>query len=88
MAERFGIAERKGQIHPGLDADLVLIRLDETTIADKQSFAFRNSYSPYENREFLLKVKKTILRGKVIYDDQYGVTEEKFGGCLSKVGIL
>ncbi len=82
VAERFGIADRKGWIRPGLDADFVLIRLDESTVADKQSFAFRNAYSPYENREFLLKVKKTILRGKVIYDDLSGVIKEKFGVCL------
>ncbi|MEH7156838.1 allantoinase AllB [Neobacillus drentensis] len=82
VAERFGIAHRKGRIRPGLDADLVLFRLNESTIADKQSLAFRNAYSPYENREFLLKVKKTILRGKVIYDDQSGVTKEKLGICL------
>jgi allantoinase len=82
VAERFGIAARKGRICPGLDADLVLIRLNETTIADKKSFGFRNPFSPYENREFSLKIKKTILRGKVIYDDQKGVTKEKFGLCL------
>lgn len=82
VAERFGIAGRKGRIQPGLDADLVFIRLDETTVADQQSFAFRNRYSPYENREFFLKIKKTLLRGKVIYDDQAGVTKEKFGQSL------
>jgi allantoinase len=82
VAERFGIGDRKGRIRPGLDADLVLVRLDESTIADKQSLAFRNAYSPYENREFLLKVKKTILRGKFIYDDQSGVIQEKVGVCL------
>lgn len=82
VADRFGIAGRKGRIRPGLDADLVIIRLDESTCADKKSFGFRNAFSPYENREFLLKIKKTILRGKVIYDDQTGVTEEKYGVCL------
>jgi allantoinase len=57
----------------------VLLRLDETTIADKQSFGFRNTYSPYEDKTFLLRIKKTILRGKVIYDDLTGVTKEKYG---------
>lgn len=79
VADRFGIAENKGRIKPGLDADLVLVSLDETTIADPQSIAFRNPYSPYENKTFLLKVKKTMLRGKVIYDDQIGVSKEKYG---------
>lgn len=79
VADRFGIGGRKGRIQPGLDADLALLSLDEITIADKQSFAFRNQFSPYEDRKFLLTVKKTILRGKVIYDDQTGVIQEKFG---------
>ena len=78
-ADRFRLSGKKGRIQPGLDADLALISLDETTIVDQQSIAFRNQYSPYENRNFLLKVKKTILRGKVIYDDQSGVTGEKYG---------
>ena len=82
VAERFGIAAKKGWIRPGVDADLVLVRLDETTIADKQSFGFRNPFSPYENRGFSLRIKKTILRGKVIYDDQEGVTKDKSGQCL------
>jgi allantoinase len=82
VTDVFGISEKKGRIQPGLDADLVLISLDETTIADRQSIAFRNQYSPYENSRFLLKVKKTILRGKVIYDDQTGVAREKYGQYL------
>jgi allantoinase len=78
-ADRFRIAGKKGRIQPGLDADFVLIRLDETTLAERNSFAFRNPFSPYENRTFSLKVKKTILRGKVIYDDQIGLMPNKFG---------
>ncbi|MEH7418396.1 allantoinase AllB [Neobacillus drentensis] len=82
VADRFGISGRKGRISPGLDADLVLICLDETTVAEKKSFGFRNTYSPYENRVFSTKVKKTMLRGRVIYDDQKGVLNEKIGVCL------
>ncbi|WP_419954233.1 allantoinase AllB [Neobacillus niacini] len=79
VVDRFGIAAKKGRIQSGLDGDLVLISLDETTIVDQQCIAFRNRYSPYENRKFMLKVKKTILRGKVIYDDYTGLTQEKDG---------
>jgi allantoinase len=81
VADRFGIAGRKGRILSGMDADLVLIALDEQTHVDQKSMAFRNPFSPYENFTFQLKIKKTILRGKVIYDDQIGVTE-KYGICL------
>jgi allantoinase len=79
VADRFRLSKNKGRIQPGLDADLVLISLDEKTKVDQQSIAFRNSYSPYENRTFLLKIKKTILRGKVIYDDTTGVSEKRDG---------
>jgi allantoinase len=81
VADRFGIADRKGRVLPGMDADLVLIALDEQTHVDQKSMAFRNPFSPYENFTFQLKIKKTILRGKIIYDDQIGVTE-KHGICL------
>jgi len=83
VADRFGIEERKGRISPGLDADLVFFCLDETTVAEKESFGFRNAFSPYEGRVFSTKVKKTMLRGRVIYDDQKGVTNEKMGVCLN-----
>lgn len=82
VADRFGIRHKKGRISPGLDADLVLICLDETTVANKESIGFRNPYSPYEGRVFSTKVKKTMLRGKVIYDDQKGLTDGKRGVCL------
>ena len=36
---------RKGRILPGMDADLVIIALDEQTHVDKQSMAFRNPFS-------------------------------------------
>ncbi|WML52317.1 allantoinase AllB [Neobacillus sp. PS3-12] len=81
VADRFGVADRKGRILSGMDADLVLIALDEQTHVDQKSMAFRNPFSPYEDFTFQLKIKKTILRGKVIYDDQIGVTE-KHGICL------
>ncbi|OLS40540.1 allantoinase AllB [Bacillus sp. MRMR6] len=88
VADRFEIAGRKGRIREGLDADLVFIRLDESTYVDKESMGFRNRYTPYEDMQFLLKVKKTILRGRVIYDDQLGVIKEKLGICLSpKEGV-
>ncbi|MFP7299254.1 allantoinase AllB [Neobacillus niacini] len=78
VADRFRLTE-KGRIQPGLDGDIVLISLDETTFVDQHSIAFRNQYSPYENKTFLLKIKKTILRGKVIYDAQTGVDHKKYG---------
>ncbi|PLS03231.1 allantoinase AllB [Neobacillus cucumis] len=82
VADRFGLADRKGRISPGLDADLVFIRLDETTAAEQESFGFRNPFSPYEGRIFSTRIKKTMLRGRVIYDDEFGMANEKLGVCL------
>jgi allantoinase len=82
VAERFGIINRKGRIQVGNDADLVFISLDEITTVEKESIAFRNKYSPYVNMTFQLKVKKTILRGKVIYDDQFGIAGNRHGICI------
>ena len=84
VADRFGLTGKKGRIRPGADADLVILRLDETTYADQPSFRFRNAFSPYEGMTFELRIKKTILRGNIIYDDQTGPITEKYGRCLGR----
>ncbi|WP_409304152.1 allantoinase AllB [Peribacillus sp. SCS-155] len=84
VAGRFSISDFKGRISPGMDADLVLIRLDESTSVDKASIAFKNPFSPYEGQTFHVRVKKTILRGTVIYDDQTGVIQERTGRCINQ----
>ncbi|HEX6530522.1 MAG TPA: dihydroorotase family protein [Burkholderiales bacterium] len=64
-AKRFGL-NGKGDIAPGLDADLVLVDPRETwTIRAKDSESTQG-YTPFEGIELSCKVKATFLRGGLI----------------------
>jgi allantoinase len=67
-AKRFGL-NAKGDIAPGLDADLVLVDPRETwTIRAKDSESTQG-YTPFEGIELQCRVKATFLRGGLVYEN-------------------
>jgi len=67
-AKRFGL-NSKGDIAPGLDADVVLINPKETwTIRAKDSQSTQG-YTPFEGIELGARVKATFLRGALICEN-------------------
>ena len=66
VADRFLLAEKKGRIAPGLDADLVLIDPRGETEITAESLHYRHRHSPYVGRTLRGKIVRTILRGKTI----------------------
>ncbi|MDR7871508.1 MAG: allantoinase AllB [Tissierellaceae bacterium] len=77
----FGLYPKKGIICPGADADLVLVDLDEeyTIHASEMLSKARNVAKVYEGKSVYGKIKKTILRGKVIYDNGQVLVEPGYG---------
>lgn len=67
-AERFGLAS-KGKIEIGYDADFAIISLDENFTATEENFFAKHKQSLYLGHTFPCKVKTTICRGKVVYED-------------------
>jgi allantoinase len=66
-AQRFGL-HGKGDIAPGYDADLALLDPNERwTIRAADSFSSQG-YTPFEGIEVTGRVKRTFLRGQLIYD--------------------
>ena len=59
----------KGTLAPGRDADLVLFNPDETWVIDKNRFASKGRNTPFHGRTVQGKVKYTISRGKIIYQE-------------------
>jgi len=78
-AKLLGIADRKGKIAVGYDADLVIFNPTKQFEVQKPVLVHKNKLSPYENRTLLGQVEKTILRGKVIYEQQQFSTREPTG---------
>ena len=67
-AKRFGL-NSKGDIAPGLDADLALVDPRETwTIRAKDSESTQG-YTPFEGIELSARVKATFLRGELICEN-------------------
>ncbi|KAI0646715.1 allantoinase [Trametes meyenii] len=71
-AEHAGLADRKGQVKVGYDADLVVWDPDAQTKVTKELLNFKNKLTPYEGLTLDGRVEKTFLRGKLVYDGAQG----------------
>ena len=59
----------KGDIAIGYDADLVLFDPDETFIVRSEESESIPGYSTFEGMELTGRVKATILRGNLVYEN-------------------
>jgi len=67
-AQRFGL-NSKGDIAPGLDADLALVDPRHTWTVRASESESTQGYTPFEGIELGCKVKATFLRGGLIYEN-------------------
>ena len=67
-ARRFGL-NAKGDIAPGLDADLALVDPSETWTVRARDSESTQGYTPFEGIELSARVKATFLRGELICED-------------------
>lgn len=67
-AQRFGLPS-KGDIAPGLDADLAIVEPNETWTIRSADSESDQGYTPFEGMELTAAVKTTFLRGQKIYDE-------------------
>lgn len=68
-AERFGIADHKGRIEAGSDADLALVDLEASAPVQAGELLYRHRHSPYVGRRLRGRVVRTILRGTTVFAD-------------------
>ncbi|KAG9290783.1 hypothetical protein G9A89_011746 [Geosiphon pyriformis] len=82
-AKQVGLSYRKGEIQPGYDADFVIWNPEETFTLGKQGIHFKNKVTPYEGKKLYGVVKKTFLRGRIVYDSkESGIIGDPFGELL------
>lgn len=84
VAERFGLAPRKGALALGADADLALVALDEPHTLRREDLLDRHRISPYVGRSLRGPVRRTIRRGQTIFAD--GAAAAGAGGRLITPG--
>lgn len=68
VAEIYRIRER-GYIREGYFADLVLIDLYSPWSVNKNNILYKCGWSPFEEKVFSSKIKKTFVNGQCAYDD-------------------
>lgn len=68
-ARGFGLAERKGAIAPGFDADLVVVDMDRTETLSAAKLLSRGKVSVYEGRQVRGAPVMTILRGAIVAEN-------------------
>ena len=64
-----GIAERKGRIAAGCDADLIVFSPDMGFTVSEDELYFRHRVSPYGGERLRGKVRQTYVRGQLIFDE-------------------
>lgn len=67
-ARESGIFPRKGTLRPGADADLVILR-EESHEVDADDLTFVGGWTPYEGREWSVRVDTVVRRGAVVAED-------------------
>lgn len=79
---RFGLM-RKGKIEKGYDADFSIVDLNKSFEVSPLDLYSKGRYTPFEGRILKGKVIKTILRGKVVYEEERGFTGKPTGRYIS-----
>jgi allantoinase len=74
VAGRFKLPDYKGHIRPGADADLALVDLAIYSKVEKSGLLYRHPHCPYFGRELTGRVRRTILRGRTIFQDGRAVS--------------
>ena len=86
-ALRYGLDHRKGAIEPGRDGDIVLMDPDGEWTVRGGDFLSKGKITPFEGMTFRGRVVKTIVRGRVVYDADHGITVEPgYGNRLTAGG--
>ena len=83
-ARLYGLADRKGAIEPGKDADLVLIDPEAGTVVRGSELLSKGSVTPFEGWEFKGRVEATILRGRTVYTAREGIVAQRGYGRFLK----
>ncbi|UJF32711.1 allantoinase [Paenibacillus hexagrammi] len=69
-AKRFGLYPRKGEIAIGMEADLAIIDMGESYTLASSDLLQRHKHSPYIGRSLGCRVKATMVRGNVVYEQK------------------
>lgn len=83
-AERFGLADAKGAIRVGMDADLVLVDPKGTYRVSGSGLLSKGTVTPFEGMTFSLSVFMTLVRGRPVWS---ALEAERAGNPLGGITV-
>ena len=76
-SKRYGLYPKKGSIRKNSDADFTLINPNKEWTFTKDLLYSKGETTPFDGETFQGKIVMTILRGKIIFQENSGITVEK-----------
>jgi dihydroorotase-like cyclic amidohydrolase len=86
-ARLYGLAERKGRLDPGADADLVLVDLSAERTLEDRNVVSKTGWTPYAGRRLRGRIVKTFSRGRLVAEAGKPVGEPGWGRFLPGRGF-
>lgn len=83
-ARIFGVADRKGRIAPGMDADFVVIEPHAEWILQEEDLFSKYPLSPYTGRTYKGRIDETYVRGTAVYQHGKIGVEPGYGRLLRR----
>ncbi|KAG5359873.1 Allantoinase [Yarrowia sp. C11] len=81
-AKQVGLLQSKGSLKEGKDADFCIFDPDAKVKITADKLLFKNKISPYKDDTLVGEVRRTIVRGQVVYDTEEGVSYKPLGNLL------
>ena len=80
-AKLAGLADRKGKLAVGYDADIVIWDPDERFTVITELIQHRHKLTPYSGMELLGKIDATFVGGRKVFED-HSFTDGRFGNLI------
>ncbi len=82
----YGLADQKGSLRVGCDADLIFVDLKQKKVLDNSQVVSKCGWTPYHGRELTGDVVLTMVRGKVVMEGGRVVGEPGWGRFVTRRG--
>ncbi len=86
-AKHYGLYPKKGSLDLGSDADFTIIDAESAWELHAQDMHTKAKYSPFDGLKITGKVRKTVVRGELVYSDGQFLVAPGFGQFVKRQRI-